>query len=153
QATALLPRFGSGPVVIGPEVPELAEAGRSARAALSALQATRAWPSPPRPVLADELLPERAPTGDNDARRPRLADVDHPLQRGGGPSLTTLSTYLRGGRSLEATARLRYVHPHTVRYRLRRIATVTGWVPVDAREGFVLQIAIAVGQLAGGVAL
>ncbi|HLS74719.1 MAG TPA: helix-turn-helix domain-containing protein [Actinomycetaceae bacterium] len=153
QATALLPRFGSGPVVIGPEVPELAEAGRSARAALSALQATRAWPSAPRPVLADELLPERVLTGDNDARRTLLTDVYQPLQKVGGPLLTTLSTYLNEGRSLEATARLLYVHPNTVRYRLRRIATVTGWDPVDAREGFVLQIAIAVGQLAGGVAL
>ena len=58
------------------------------------------------------------------------------------------SAYLNEGRSLEATARVLYVHPNTVRYRLRRIANVTGWDPADAREGFVLQIAIAVGRLA-----
>ncbi|QOR69206.1 helix-turn-helix domain-containing protein [Ruania alkalisoli] len=153
QAHALLDRFGPGPVVIGPEVPELADAGRSARAALSALDAVRAWPSAPRPVLADELLPERVLTGDRDARRTLLAEVYTPLQAVGGPLLQTLSVYLNEGRSLEATARQLYVHPNTVRYRLRRIATVTGWDPVDAREGFVLQIAIAVGKLAEGVAL
>ncbi|HYG68345.1 MAG TPA: hypothetical protein VD838_11815, partial [Anaeromyxobacteraceae bacterium] len=64
HAQNLLPRFGPGPVVIGPQVRELADAGRSARAALSGLQAVRAWPSAPRPVLADELLPERMLTGD-----------------------------------------------------------------------------------------
>lgn len=153
KATTLLPRFGDGPVVIGPEVRELAEAGRSARAALNALNAVQAWPSAPRPVLADELLPERVLTGDNDARRTLLTDVYEPLRQVGGPLLATVSTYLNEGRSLEATARQLYVHPNTVRYRLRRIATVTGWDPMDAREGFVLQIAIAVGQLASTVAL
>ncbi|UFU04897.1 PucR family transcriptional regulator [Ruania halotolerans] len=153
QLHTLLDRFGSGPVVVGPEVPELADAGRSARAALSALDAVRAWPSAPRPVLADEVLPERVLTGDSDARRTLLAQVYAPLQQVGGPLLETLSVYLTEGRSLEATARQLYVHPNTVRYRLRRIAAVTGWDPVDPREGFVLQIAIAVGQLAQGVAL
>src|SRR5699024_11867038 len=76
-----------------------------------------------------------------------------PLRQVGGPLLATVSTYLNEGRSLEATARQLYVHPNTVRYRLRRIATVTGWDPLDAREGVVLQIAIAVGQLASTVAL
>ncbi|SEE00256.1 PucR family transcriptional regulator [Ruania alba] len=153
KARDLLDRFGPGPVVIGPEVPELADAGRSARAALSALDAVRAWPSAPRPVHADEILPERVLIGDSDARRTLLTDVYGPLQQVGGPLLQTLSVYLNEGRSLEATARQLYVHPNTVRYRLRRIASVTGWDPVDPREGFVLQIAIAVGQLADGVAL
>ncbi|MBK5250911.1 MAG: helix-turn-helix domain-containing protein, partial [Actinomycetales bacterium] len=153
HAQDLLPRFGPGPVVIGPQVRELADAGRSARAALSALQAVRAWPSAPRPVLADELLPERMLTGDPDAHRTLLADVYGPLLSVGGPLLETLSVYLNEGRSLEATARMLYVHPNTVRYRLRRIATVTGWDPADAREGFVLQVAIAVGRLAEGTVL
>src|SRR5699024_11902730 len=130
--------------------PELAEAGRSARAALSALQATRAWPSAPRPGLADELLPERVLTGDNDARRTLLTDVYQPLQKVGGPLLTTLSTYLNEGRSLEATARLLYVQPNTVRYRLRRIATMTVWEQVEARDVMVLMISTAEGNDARG---
>lgn len=147
QAETLLGRFGPGPVVIGPIVGELADAGRSARAALSTMHAVHAWPAAPRPVLADELLPERVLMGDPDAHRTLLADIYTPLLGVGGPLLETLSAYLNEGRSLEATARQLYVHPNTVRYRLRRISAITGWDPTDAREGFVLQIAIALGRL------
>ncbi len=147
QAEALLDKFGPGPVVIGPQVRSLADAGRSARAALSGLQAVTAWPSAPRPVLADELLPERMLIGDADARRTLLSEVYTPLLGVGGHLLETLSAYLSEGGSLEATARQLFVHPNTVRYRLRRITTVTGWDPTDAREGFVLQIALAAGRL------
>jgi DNA-binding PucR family transcriptional regulator len=146
-ARGLAGRFGPGPVVIGPTVSDVADAGRSARAALAGLSAVRAWPSAPRPVLADELLPERVLIGDGDARRTLLQDVYRPLSRVGGPLLETLSVYLAEGRSLEGAARVLYVHPNTVRYRLRRVAAVTGWDPTDAREGFVLQLSIAVGLL------
>jgi DNA-binding PucR family transcriptional regulator len=43
-----------------------------------------------------------------------------------------------------------YVHPNTVRYRLRKVAEVTGWDPLDAREAYVLQTALALGRLDGG---
>jgi len=148
QAETLLPRFGDGPVIIGPQVRDLADASRSARAAIAGLRAVPAWPTAPRPVLADELLPERMLIGDMDARRTLLTGVYKPLVKAGSSLLETLSAYLNEGRSLEATARLLYVHPNTVRYRLRRVTTVTGWDPTDAREGFVLQIAIAAGRLA-----
>jgi DNA-binding PucR family transcriptional regulator len=62
--------------------------------------------------------------------------------------LETTATYLELGRSLEGTARQLFVHPNTVRYRLRRVADITGWDPTDPREGFVLQIAITAGRLA-----
>lgn len=146
-ARSLSSRFGPGPVVIGPQVGDVAEAGRSARAALAGLAAVRAWPSAPRPVLSDELLPERVLVGDPDARRALLHDVYRPLLGVGGPLLETLSVYLAEGHSLEAAARMLYVHPNTVRYRLRRITSVTGWDPTEPREGFVLQIAIALGRL------
>jgi len=148
QAETLLPRFGDGPVIIGPQVRDLADASRSARAAIAGLRAVAAWPSAPRPVLADELLPERILIGDMDAHHTLLTGVYKPLVKAGSSLLETLSAYLNEGRSLEATARLLYVHPNTVRYRLRRVTTVTGWDPTDAREGFVLQIAIAAGRLA-----
>lgn len=148
QAETLLPRFGTGPVIIGPEVRDLADASRSARAAIAGLRAVAAWPGAPRPVLADELLPERMLIGDADAHHTLMAEVYKPLVKAGSSLLETLSAYLNEGRSLEATARLLYVHPNTVRYRLRRVTTVTGWDPTEAREGFVLQIAIAAGRLA-----
>jgi len=62
--------------------------------------------------------------------------------------LTTVAAFLEHGRSIEAAARLLFVHPNTVRYRLRGVAKVTGWDPADPREGFVLQVAIAAGRLA-----
>ncbi|HYQ77462.1 hypothetical protein, partial [Cellulomonas sp.] len=50
-AASLLPRFGPGPVVLGPTGADLADAARSARAALAGLAAIAAWPQAPRPVL------------------------------------------------------------------------------------------------------
>lgn len=144
----LLPRLSSGPVVMGPVVPDVAAAGRSARAALSGLAAVRGWPDAPRPVTADELLPERALAGDASARASILARIVEPLEHANGPLLETLAAYLESGRSLEAAARGLYVHPNTVRYRLRRITEVTGWDPTHGREGFVLHVALIVGRLA-----
>ena len=48
----------------GPAVPSLDEATESARAALAGFRAAPAWPGAPRPVAADDLLPERALAGD-----------------------------------------------------------------------------------------
>jgi hypothetical protein len=148
-APALSHHFGEGPVVVGPVVPGLSEAGRSARAALAGLVAARAWPSAPRPVAAEDLLPERVLSGDVAARRALLDRVHAPLVGAGGSLAETVQAYLESGRSLEATARALFVHPNTVRYRLRRVCDVTGWDPTVAREAFVLQVALAVGLLAG----
>ena len=148
-AAALAPRYGAGPVVVGPAVPGLAEAGRSARAALAGLVAARAWPGAPRPTAADDLLPERLLSGDTAARRLLIDRAYRPLADRGGGLLETVACYLESGRSLEEAARTLFVHPNTVRYRLRRVAQITGWQPTDPREGFVLQIAITAGRLAG----
>ncbi len=146
-ATSLLPRFGPGPVVIGPAVASLDEAGRSASAALAGLAAAPAWPGAPRPVLADDLLPERVLVGDVVARRTLVEQAYRPLVAAGGSLLETLAAHVEHGRSLEAAARVLYVHPNTVRYRLRKVAEVTGWDPLDAREAYVLQTALALGRL------
>lgn len=146
-AGTLLPRFGPGPVVVGPVVGDLTDSARSARAALSGLLAAPAWEQAPRPVQADELLPERVLVGDVTARRTLVAQAYAPLAASQGSLLETLSAYLGTGRSLEAAARTLYVHPNTVRYRLRRVADVTGWDPLDARESYVLQTALALGRL------
>ncbi|MBD7918196.1 helix-turn-helix domain-containing protein [Cellulomonas sp. Sa3CUA2] len=146
-AMTLLPRFGPGPVVIGPTAAGLAEATRSARSALAGLLAAPGWEQAPRPVHADDLLPERVLVGDDDARRALVERAYAPLAASQGSLLDTLSAYLGAGRSLEAAARTLYVHPNTVRYRLRRVSDVTGWDPLDARESYVLQVALAVGRL------
>lgn len=138
-------------MVFGPDAGQISEAARSARAALAGIAAVAAWPTAPRPVDAGDLLPERALAGDPLARRSLVEELYQPLLAAGGPLVETLDEYLGQGRSLEGAARALYVHPNTVRYRLRRIGQLVGWDPTDAREGFVLQTALAIGRLADAV--
>jgi hypothetical protein len=79
----LLESFGQGAVAVGPAVPTLAEASESAHAALAAVRAAPAWPAAPRPVSAEDLLPERALGGDVQARRVLRQDVYGSLLRAG----------------------------------------------------------------------
>lgn len=146
-AGKLLPGFGSGPVVVGPAVPSLDEATESARAALAGFRAAPAWPAAPRPVAADDLLPERALAGDGDARRRLRHDVYAALVRTGGELLETLDAFFAAGGVLESAARTLYVHPNTVRYRLKRVAEVTGFAPLRPRDAFALRIALTIGRL------
>ena len=145
---ALAGQFAPGPVVIGPVMGELTAASRSAEAALSGLRAAVAWPDAPRPVLADDLLPERAIAGDDLARGVLLEEIYRPLAEAGSALLETLSVYLEQAASLEAAARILFVHPNTVRYRLRRVTDITGLTPSQARSAFTLQIALVLGRLA-----
>jgi hypothetical protein len=141
-------RFGPGPVVVGPAVADLQSAVSSAGAALAGLRAAHGWPEAPRPVLASDLLPERALDGDESARATLVEEVYEPLMRGGAALLDTVMAYLEQGNSLEATARLLFVHPNTVRYRLRRVTELTGITPGDGRGGFTLWTAVILGRLA-----
>jgi hypothetical protein len=145
--TSLLPALGDGPVVIGPKVPSLEDLPRSIRAANAGLDAFAAWPGAPRPVLADDLLPERLLIGDPEARATLLDRAYRPLVEAGKDVALTLATYLELGRSLEGAARVLFVHPNTVRYRLGKITEICGWDPGDPREAYVLQHALAVGRL------
>ncbi len=143
----LLSGFGDGPVVVGPAASSLDEAAESARAALAGYRAAPAWPQAPRPVAAGELLPERALAGDPEARRILRSDVYGALARAGGELLETLDAFMVAGGVLESSARALYVHTNTVRYRLRRIADVTGLNPVSPRGGYALAIGLTIGRL------
>ena len=148
-ARALLPACGPGPVVVGPVVGDLTSAPHCARAALAAADVVTAWPAAPRPVPARALLPELALAGDAEARRTLIEKVYVPLRDAGTPLLETAGAYLDFGASLEATARALYLHPNTVRYRLRKAADVCGLDPADHRERFILHIALVLGRLDG----
>jgi len=139
--------FGPGPIVVGPDVRDLMAAVTSARAAVAGLRAAPAWPDAPRPVRADDLLPERSLSGDGHARRQLVSDVYSPLTAGDGILLDTVSAYLDMGGSIEATARALFVHANTVRYRLRRIGELTGYAPTNPRGAFTLRVALALGRL------
>jgi DNA-binding PucR family transcriptional regulator len=144
----LLDAFSDGPVVIGPTAPMLTAAYHSASEAISGMNAVTGWRGAPRPVLARELLPERALMGDASAVAALHTDVMRPLADA-GPTLTeTLDAYLDCGGAIEACARKLFVHPNTVRYRLRRIADFTGRDPTQPRDAYVLRVAATVGHLA-----
>jgi DNA-binding PucR family transcriptional regulator len=146
-ARELLPVFGDGPVVIGPSTAAMSDASAITRIALSGLRAAPAWPAAPRPVHADDLLPERILLGDADARDQLVANVYRPLSESGAVLVDTLSAFLDSGGALEATARHLFVHANTVRYRLRRIAEVCGETPTEARGAYILRVALALGRL------
>ncbi|MGI5164034.1 PucR family transcriptional regulator [Spirillospora sp. CA-253888] len=145
-ARPIAAKCGPGPVVVGPPVDDLYDSTFSAKAAMAGLRAAAGWPDAPRPVLAAELLPERALDGDDAARRHLVDHVYNPMMAAGAPLLDTLATYLEQGSSLEATARLLFVHPNTVRYRLRRVTELTGLAPTDGRNAFTLRIALVLGR-------
>ncbi|MFD3444573.1 PucR family transcriptional regulator [Microbacteriaceae bacterium 4G12] len=147
-ARQLEPGFGPGHLVLGPEVPSLVDASRSARAALAGFAVARSWRNAPRPLLADDLLPERALAGDPLARATLINRVYRPLQDHSTELLATLWCYLDNGRSLEGTARELFVHPNTVRYRLKRVSEVIGWDATGAREALILQSALILGSIA-----
>jgi hypothetical protein len=147
-ANALEPGFGDGYLILGHEVPSLVDASRSAKAALAGFAVARSWRNAPRPALADDLLPERALAGDPLARSTLINRIYKPLQAHSTELLTTLWCYLDNGRSLEATARELFVHPNTVRYRLKRVSEVIGWDATGARESLILQSALIVGSIA-----
>ena len=146
-APSVADAFAPGPVVIGPVVESLTEARVSADAAHSALRVVHGWPDAPRPVLADDLLPERALAGDDSARQALVDQVHRPLAEAGATVLDTLETYLSHGSSVEGTARALFVHPNTVRYRLKRVLEATGLSPANARDSYVLRLALTVGRL------
>ncbi|BBX38071.1 hypothetical protein MMAG44476_34479 [Mycolicibacterium mageritense DSM 44476 = CIP 104973] len=143
----LLSVFADGPVVIGPTAPTLTAAHRSATEAISGMNAVAGWGGAPRPVAARELLPERALLGDATAIAMLESEVMRPLADA-GPALTeTLDAYLDSGGAIEACARKLFVHPNTVRYRLKRIADFTGRDPAVPRDAYVLRVAATVGRL------
>ena len=139
--------FGPGPIVVGPPVEHLMDAASSTREALSGFRAAVGWPEAPRPVTAEDLLPERALAGDGHARRELARDLYDPLLASGGGLLETLVTFFDQGSSIEAASRALFVHANTVRYRLRRIHEVSGYSPTDPRDAYALRLALTLGRL------
>ena len=136
------------PVAIAPARIGIIGASQAARSALLTLRVAPAV-SLHNPLHAEEMLPERALMGDEDARDELYASVYASLRGNAAddPTLPTVAAFLRAGGSLETTAHVLKVHPNTVRYRLKRAAESTGWDATDPREAYVLQTAITVGRI------
>jgi DNA-binding PucR family transcriptional regulator len=111
------------------------------------MNAVAGWSGAPRPVAARELLPERALLGDATALAALDTEVMRPLADAGPALAETLDAYLDSGGAIEACARALFVHPNTVRYRLKRIGDFTGRDPTLPRDAYVLRVASTVGRL------
>ena len=134
------------PIVHGHTVSSLVDAPDSAAEALSGAAAVGGWPGAPRPVAAMDLLPERVLGGDRGAAATLVERVVTPLRGADGSVEDTLRAYLDSGGHVEKCARELYVHPNTVRYRLKRVSQITEYDPLNARDAFVLRIALVLGK-------
>ncbi len=143
----LIAAFSDDPVVMGPTAPMLTAAHLSAAEAISGMNAVAGWSGAPRPVPARELLPERALLGDTSAVAALYTEITRPLADAGPALSETLDAYLDSGGAIEACARKLFVHPNTVRYRLKRITDFTGRDPTVPRDAYVLRVATTVGRL------
>ena len=131
-------------------MPHLFAAGRSARAALAGQSCAQAWPGRPRPVAADDLLAERVLVGDAPARALLLDRIWHPLsaqrRRAAGDRVGLPRVAAAASR---APPGVLFVHPNTVRYRLGKIADLTGYQLTDPHDAHTVRIALALGGSAG----
>lgn len=139
--------FGDGPLVLGPAVSSVLDSASSARAALSGFAVAGSFRHHDRPLLADDALPERALAGDTLARQSLVGQIYEPLRDHPLDLLSTVWTYFETGASLEATAKELFVHPNTVRYRLKKIADVLDFDPSDARDALTIHMAIILGHI------
>ncbi|MEQ9086390.1 MAG: helix-turn-helix domain-containing protein [Pontimonas sp.] len=146
-AAALDECFGPGTYVVGPTVPAVVDAVKSAKAALAGFSVAKSRREPPRPLLADDVLPERALAGDPLARRALIQGIYEPLRDHALDLLGTVWTYFETGHSLEATARELFVHPNTVRYRLKKVIEVVDWDPGVPRDAFTIHVAVILGSM------
>ena len=146
-AAALDESFGPGTYVVGPTVPAVVDAVKSAKAALAGFSVAKSRREPPRPLLADDVLPERALAGDPLARRALIQGIYEPLRDHALDLLGTVWTYFATGHSLEATARELFVHPNTVRYRLKKVIEVIDWDPGVPRDAFTIHVAVILGSM------
>ena len=119
----------------------------SVREALAALELSRRRG---RPVEARELatldaLLDQLPA---ERLRPFVGQLLTPLvthDRATGSELAaTLRAYLDGGGAVVPVARALFMHPNTLRHRLRRVADLTGRSPFDLRDRTAFSIALRV---------
>lgn len=140
--------FSGDQIMLGPTARNLAGASRSAEEAFAALRVAQAMPNVPRVATADMFIPERAIAGDQRAVQRLFHDIIKPLQKSASDAIRdTLRLYLSVDGGVEEAARQLYVHPNTVRYRLKRVNDITGMDPLDSRMRFTLRIANVLGML------
>ena len=142
----LLTAFSSGPVVIGPTAPMLTAAYHSASEAISGMNAVAGW-SGARDRCWRANCCRSGPCSGTPRPSPPCTPRSCAPRRRGSALTETLDAYLDSGGAIEACARKLFVHPNTVRYRLKRITDFTGRDPTLPRDAYVLRVAATVGRL------
>lgn len=145
-ARTLSPHFADGPVIHSSVVQSLASLGAAAREVLVTLRASSGWPHAPRPARADDFLPERALRGDLTAATRLIETVYSPIAADAA-LLSTAEALLERHTTIEGAGRALFVHANTIRYRVRRIADLTGCSLLDPRDAYVLHVALTLGRL------
>ena len=97
KAATELAKTLEGDAVIGPVVADISEGSYSLRCAMAGLDALPAWPGAPRPVQANDLLPERVFAGDELAKAQLFEQIYKPLHALGSTIEETIYTYLLSG--------------------------------------------------------
>jgi sugar diacid utilization regulator len=103
----------------------LAEVGQRYLEAHQALRRS----NPERPIVSlSELSPfeHLVASADRSTRRSIAMEATSLTENGNGALMETLRAYLDADLDVARTAELLYVHPNTVRYRLRRVSELTG---------------------------
>lgn len=140
-----------GPIVLGRTVSEVAEypvAWRTVRTAHRLAPGTGVVDLD-RLGVAGMLLETGTPDGLRRLADRRLGALEEHERTRAGELVHTLRAWLRTGCSTTATARALHLHPHTVSYRLRRVAALTGTDPRETEGVFELQVALMVRDVQG----
>ncbi|MGD9988507.1 helix-turn-helix domain-containing protein [Pseudonocardia sp.] len=94
--------------------------------------------------VATLLLETGTPEGLSRLADRRLGPLEHHDAQRSTELVATLRAWLGAGGSTGAAARALHVHPHTVGYRLRRVAELTGLDPQRGDDVFELRVAVMV---------
>lgn len=78
-----------------------------------------------------------------------LAPLDDYDRRKDAGLIETLNAYIASGCNVAEAAKVTFIHPNTVIYRLKRVAEVSGYDPRDARGLLILSIAMLSIRLVG----
>jgi sugar diacid utilization regulator len=164
EVAAVLPLGGKSPVAIGVALDVVRVAaqrehgirmligvsgicrglGEVGQRYLEAHQALRRS-NPDRPIVSlSELSPfEHLVASTDRSTRTSIAMEATPItEKGNGALMETLRTYLDSDLDVARTAETLYIHPNTVRYRLRRISDLTG-LDTQSFSGLVELLTIA----------
>lgn len=143
-----LHHFGAGTIVSGPIVDSLRRAHSSVAPALAGFTASPLTPTSERLVEVNDLTAARVLAGDTNAIAPLIATLNESLRE---DVLTTLGTYLEQSPTIEGCARTLFIHVNTVRYRLKRVAEVTGLDPLDPKDALTLRLALMLSRKPQGL--